>query len=366
MRWLLLLPVFFLFRRYKLDWRFLSIGLSFGVFISVSTAFYQIYFLGLIRATGTMNSSITFGEIMVAVDIMLWILMVYAFNNKNKLHTTILFLASLMAFYGSLLAVTRGAWLVYMVFIIGFLIYYFKRSLFNISYLLGKLTLLRILMFCIVGLLVAQTDQYKIIHDRTSVTATQISEGSFNEASGGRIIIFLTAIEVFKEFPLGAGTNNFRNGAKAVIILDGLNNNNITIKNQNNEIVEASDISNLDKYLYLQSFNKDGSLRYTSRFRHAHNEWINTLAENGILGFILLTLIFIYPLKIFWKSLSHKEELVRIYSFSGILLTLSFFIFAQTQSIFTTHVNVIFYVFFIFLFLAQISRMNNLEEKLSD
>ena len=32
MRWLLILPIFFLFRRYVLDWRVISIGLSIGVF----------------------------------------------------------------------------------------------------------------------------------------------------------------------------------------------------------------------------------------------------------------------------------------------------------------------------------------------
>ena len=38
MRWLLMLPIFFLLRRYKLDWRVISIGLSIGVFITVGIA----------------------------------------------------------------------------------------------------------------------------------------------------------------------------------------------------------------------------------------------------------------------------------------------------------------------------------------
>ena len=52
-------------------------------------------------------------------------------------------------------------------------------------------------------------------------------------------------------------------------------------------------------YHYLQSFNKveDGSIKLTSRFRHAHNEWLNVLAENGVAGFILLTLLFVFPIK---------------------------------------------------------------------
>jgi len=38
MRWLLMLPIFFLFRRYRLDWRVIAIGLSIGVFITPSAS----------------------------------------------------------------------------------------------------------------------------------------------------------------------------------------------------------------------------------------------------------------------------------------------------------------------------------------
>ena len=116
-------------------------------------------------------------------------------------------------------------------------------------------------------------------------------------------------------------------------------------------------------FQYLQSFNKvDGSLKLTSRYRHAHNEWLNVLAENGIPGFILLILLFVFPLKIFWQNLSHENDLVAMYSYCGILLIVSFAIFGQTQSIFTSHAAVIFFIFFLFLFIAQISKLNNIDE----
>ena len=102
MRWLLMLPIFFLFRRYKLDWRVISIGLSIGVFITVSFAIYEVYFLGNPRASGGMNHVITFGELMVAVDLLLCVLMIFAWKNNNKLLTTILLIASLVAFYNAL------------------------------------------------------------------------------------------------------------------------------------------------------------------------------------------------------------------------------------------------------------------------
>ena len=168
LRWLLMLPIFFLFRRYKLDWRVLSIGLSIGVFITVGIAIYEVYFLGNYRASGGMNHVITFGELMVAVDLLLWVLMIFAWNNNNKLLATILLVASLVAFYGSLLSVTRGAWLVYVFLIFSFVIYTLKRSIFNDkSNLLSKPVLIRIFLALILFFLVAQTEQYKTIEGRT-------------------------------------------------------------------------------------------------------------------------------------------------------------------------------------------------------
>ena len=138
MRWLLMLPIFFLLRRYKLDWKVISIGLSVGALISVGIAMHEVYFLGDSRASGGMNHEIAFGELMVAVDLLLWVLMIFAWNNNNKLLATILLVASLVAFYGSILSVTRGAWLVYVFLILSYVVYTIKRSLSNKHNLFSK------------------------------------------------------------------------------------------------------------------------------------------------------------------------------------------------------------------------------------
>ena len=77
---------------------------------------------------------------------------------------------------------------------------------------------------------------------------------------------------------------------------------------------------------------------------------------------MMLTLLFTFPIKIFWQNLSNENELIAMYSYCGILLIVSFAIFGQTQSIFTSHAAVIFFIFFLFLFLAQISRLNNIDD----
>ena len=378
MRWLLMLPIFFLFRRYKLDWIMISIGLSIGVFISVSVAAYEVYFLGHTRATGAMNHAITYGEIMVAVDLLLWVLMIFAWKNNNKLLTTILLIASLVAFYGSLLSITRGAWLVYIFMILSFVIYTLKRSISNISHFFSKPILLRIFLAFVVFFLVAQTEQYKTIQNSSTDTVRKIIGGDYEDASSGRITLYRTALKISRHFPFGVGTNNYSNGGKAIIIIDAMNHPNVTVRNQKNKILGNDDIGaynhqyhqywnddfigDIHKYDYLQSFNENGSIKYTSKWKHAHNEWLNILAENGVVGFILLTLVFAFPIKIFWQKLSHENDLVGMYSYCGILLIVSFAIFGQTQSIFSSHAIVIFFIFFLFLFITQISRLSNIDD----
>ena len=82
----------------------------------------------------------------------------------------------------------------------------------------------------------------------------------------------------------------------------------------------------------------------------------------ALTGIILLTLLFAFPVKIFWQNLSNENELIAMYSYCGILLMVSFAIFGQTQSMFTSHAAVIFFIFFLFLFIAQISRLSNTDD----
>lgn len=362
MRWILMLPLFFLFRRFKLDWRWISVGLSIGALFSVIVAAHEVYFLGANRAKSTMNHEITYGQIMVIVDIFLWIFMIFAWKKNKKIIAIILFVASLIAFYGSLLSITRGAWLVYIFLIIFFIAYTLRKGLSNWKYLFSKPILLRVFFAFIIFFMVSQTSHYKSIEERTLVVFNNASQGEFHKAAGGRVPLWKTAIKIAKYYPFGVGTDNYRNGGKAIIINEAKNNKKLIIKDNNSEILNHDDLfGNVNNFGYLQSFYEDGTLQYTSRWRHAHNEWLNVLAENGILGFILLTLIFIFPLRIFWKNLKNKNELVSTYSFSGILLIFSFAIFGQTQSVFTSHAALIFFIFFLYLFIGQIYRLTKLD-----
>ena len=49
--------------------------------------------------------------------------------------------------------------------------------------------------------------------------------------AGGRLsYIIRTALKIPRYFPFGVGTDNFRTGGKAVIVIDALNHENINSK----------------------------------------------------------------------------------------------------------------------------------------
>ena len=308
MRWLLLLPVFFLLRRYLVDWRVMAIGMSIGVFISVAIATHQVYVLGLGRAYGASNHQIPFSELMVAADLLLWMLMIYAWNNGNKIVSFILLIASLAGFYGSLLSVTRGAWLAYVFMIVIWLLYMFKKSFSDRKHLFSIPIVARLLLAVLVFYIVSQTDQYHVLQSRTAVTINNLSVGGYNSATGNRVEIYQDAFEVIKQHPFGVGTDNFS-----------------AVKQSNN-----------------------------NTYSQAHNELINLWVENGIQGVIILLLLLGYAFKVFYKHLKNSNDLVSIYAACGLMLIVSYMIFGFSQAVFSHHQTLIFFIFYLYFFFSQI------------
>jgi len=312
MRWLLLLPVFFLLRRYLVDWRVMAIGMSIGVFISVAIATHQVYVLGLGRAYGASNHQIPFAELMVAADLLLWMLMIYAWNNGNKIISFILLVASLAGFYGSLLSVTRGAWLAYVFMIAIWLLYMFKKSFSDRRHLFSTPIIVRLLLAALVFYTVSQTDQYQVLKSKSMSTVNNLSSDDYNSATGNRLVIYRDSFEVIKQHPFGVGTDNF-----------------LAIKQSNN-----------------------------NAYSHAHNELINLWVENGIQGVITLLLLLGYAFKVFYKNLNHANDLVSVYAACGLLLIVSYIIFGFSQAVFSHHQTLIFFIFYLYFFLSQISLIN--------
>jgi O-antigen ligase len=244
---------------------------------------------------------------MVAVDLLLWMLMIYAWNNGRKIISSILLISSIVAFYGSLLSVTRGAWIAYIFMIFIWLVHALKKSMRNKKYLFSLPVILRILFAILVFYMVTQTQQYKVLERSTKVTITALSYSNYNNATNGRVSIYKDSINSIKNYPFGIGTDNFTS------------------------IKQTADKKN-----------------------QAHNELLNIWVENGIQGVITFLLLFVYLFKYFWKYLNHKQELVGFYAACGLMLITSYAIFGQSQSVFSHHSTLIFFIFYLYFFFAQI------------
>ncbi|SMN15309.1 O-antigen ligase [uncultured Candidatus Thioglobus sp.] len=309
-RWLLLVPIFFLLRRYIVDWRVVTIGISIGVLISVSIAHYEVYILGMGRAFGVSNHTIPFAELMVVSDLLLWMLMIHAWNKKEKILSYLALFASLVAFYGSLLSVTRGAWLAYAFMILIWLIYTVKNSFSDRKHLLSKPILLRLIFAGLVFFVVSKTDQYEILKNRSVATYGDLSTGNYQGASSSRLYIFQDAIKHIEKYPFGIGTRNF-------------------------EKIDP------DGYPY-----------------NSHNQVLNIWVENGIQGVISFLLIIGVAFRFFWKNLNHSNETIGVYASCGLMLIVSYAIFSQSQTVFDHHQTLIFFIFYLYLFFAQIQALN--------
>lgn len=322
-RWLLLLPVFFLFRSYLIDWRFVAIGLSIGACVSTGIAHYQVYILGADRAWGGATHPIPYAELMVAIDLILWMFMIYAWDKGYKILSTFILLGSLVAFYGSLLSVTRGAWLAYLAMILIWVFYTLSKSLRNYRYLFSTPVLLRFIFAAFVFWGVSQTDQYSQIEARTVSTLDAISNDGLMSADKQRAIIVEDSISVFKRFPFGIGTGNF-----SAIKVDSV-------------------------------LNTPSGYRWT----HAHNQFLNILVQNGIQGLIIFIALILFTLFVFLKSFNARSDLVRVYAAVGMMLVFSYAVFGLTQAVFKHKDTLMFFVFFLYLFFGQIQLLNRKQGK---
>lgn len=78
-------------------------------------------------------------------------------------------------------------------------------------------------------------------------------------------------------------------------------------------------------------------------YHHAHNEMLNALATEGVIGGLALAFLYAAPMAFFMRSL-RRGAASKPYALAGLLLVLSFIDFGLTQVLFAHHVGSAFYV----------------------
>jgi len=90
-------------------------------------------------------------------------------------------------------------------------------------------------------------------------------------------------------------------------------------------------------------------------YDHAHNDYLNIMASEGLLGLIAFMLIILYPMKIYMNALLHsRQTAVRSTALCGLLMVSGILIFSCTESLFVHSLVIGWYVIMTALFCSLI------------
>lgn len=275
-------------------------GLSVGALGAAGIAFYQCFWLKMPRAEG-FHMPITFGDIALVMGIMSLASIRHFAKTRYALMPFIAFLAGLFA---SLLSGSRGGWLA-LVFSFMSLYFYSQRVVRR-----GILAIILIGATLFAGACLVPS--FNVQQRLTDVSSDihQYQLGNADTSLGARFEMWKGAWILFVEHPLaGVGRANYNKGLNELIV--------------NGEISSA-----------------------VKGFRHAHNEILNALATEGVIGGLAFLSLYAAPLVFFMGMLKRKDDRAndaQPYALAGVLLVLSFIAFGLTQVLFAHHVDAAFY-----------------------
>lgn len=284
----------------------LIIGVIIGSATTLIFALYQYLILNVARVGGFLYS-INFGYLACSLAFLSFCLM------KRKEHNSILFIAFLSSSVATVLTLTRGAIFAIPLVLAFIIVLRYK------DFELKKIT------FGIIALSLSAFLSYKLspeIQNRINYTVhemTLIANGHVSESrsSGGRLELWKAATEAFKKSPLLGMTFPER--------------------------------ERLNKELY----NEHKTIRWVTLVKrgHAHNQYFEMLASNGLLGIIGFTFILFVPIYIF---LSHFLRTNSLVGYTGGIFVLGFAIFGLTEVPLTANLIGAYYGFMLAIFLAII------------
>lgn len=272
-----------------------------GVFVgavgAAILACYQRFGLGVTRAEG-FHMAITFGDIAMALGLMALASIERFVGTRWVLFPYVAFLSGVAA---SILSGSRGGWIA--------LLFSFVPL-----YSYGKPAMKRGVKVIVVvsaalfvgGYFVPESNiRQRVTEGIHDISLYQSGSRAYTSI-GARFEMWKGAWTMFTEHPVfGVGRANYH---KAL-----------------NQLVDRGEVS--------------PSVR---DFYHAHNEMLNALATEGVIGGLALAFLYVAPLTFFLRSL-RRDTVSKPYALAGLLLVLSFIDFGMTQVLFAHHVDAAFY-----------------------
>jgi O-antigen ligase len=272
------------------------IGLFAGTVGAMMFAIYQRFGLSMLRAEG-FSMPITFGDIAMSMGLMSLAGIQLFSKTRWAAMPYVAFTAGVVA---SILSGSRGGWLALLLSAVP--VYsYGRHAMGRRAGVIIAMAVVLLAAVCVipqVGVRDRLTDVAKELH--------QYKNGNPDSSVGARLEMWKGAIELFAAHPIaGVGRANYNRGL--------------------NMLVDEGRV--------------DPSMR---EYYHAHNEFLNALATQGILGGLALFFVYAAPLFFFTRQLRDPGS-HRPYALAGVLLVLSFIDFGLTQVMFAHHIGSAFY-----------------------
>ena len=299
-RFLIVLPIFFYLRKVGVEVKWLINGVIMAAIVIGLLSLYDIF----VMQTGRPISQTDIGTYaLFSAVYALMSLAAVQYYRDNRVMLRLSALAYFGGVSGLVLALTRGVWIAFTMALIFFVLInpfqWKKRSMY--------IFLLTMVVLLLVTYVVPETG-VAVRVDHAIQNAVGYFEGGVANSSGGaRLEMWKAAIEVISKNPvLGVGENNF-NQQVALMIGDG---------------------------------KVDG---FVGNFNHPHNEYLSNLVEQGAVGLMALLLLFLAPLKIYYKNLQQGSDETRFLMLSGFFIIVLYMGFSLTSGVFDHQIGALFY-----------------------
>lgn len=309
-KFILLLPVLFVLDRVKLSQLTILIGFFLGSIFAGSVAIHQVFFKQYVLAVGDAGHHIVFGSIS-AIFAIGSLLLCSQKQTRFKFMGGAGFIFGLSAV---LLSGSRGAWLGLSAMMIFFLMHYIRANKVIFFVMIGVIFFAAILVSCYQPMQTQIVERFAL---GVSDVRNYLMDGQSSSSFGDRLSMWKVAVKAGLENPiLGSGPRSF----------NGL----------------------------IKHYQAEGFIHpLPGHYKHAHNDFLNFFAAQGIFGLIMLVSLYFLLLKFYFFHYQ-KQSKVNVWPVFGIVFIGAYFVFGITESMLDRNFSVIFFVITQQLIISQI------------
>jgi O-antigen ligase len=311
-KFLLLIPIIFLFDQFKFDFNVVSLGFALGAIGAGVMAIEQVFFEHRTLAIGSAGHHIVFG----AVSSLLGLASLFICFSSNAYGKIIGTIGFLFAFMAVILSSSRGAWFGMSLLLIIFLVHSFYRSRAVFYTLIAVVLISGATVFSHSSIRGQVFD--RVLQAKSDVLSYK-GEKDVVTSLSQRILMWKLAIRIFLDHPIvGAGPRSFRQQHK----------------------------------LYAES----GMMKpLDGNYAHAHSDLLNIAAAQGALGLAAFAYFFWGLFKRYYNVLKTGNQINKDWAFMGLTLLIGLVLFGLTESMMDRSFVVVFFVITQQLIISQMN-----------